>query len=77
MTEMRPATLYDIYFKGRCGSLIVHAIVSTLGCQRPTQSPSRLPCQKRTPYKVRAGFSKPAPAARVRIGPPWPFDSQA
>ena len=47
-----------------------HAIVSTLGCHTPTQSPSNLPCQKQTPCKVRVAFSKPVHAARERIGPP-------
>ena len=35
-----------------------HAIVSTIGCHTLTQSPSTLPCQKPTSYKVRVVFSK-------------------
>ena len=35
-----------------------HAIVSTIGCHAHAQSPSSLPCQKSTPYKVRVVFSK-------------------
>ena len=49
-----------------------HAIVSTLGCHTLTQSPSSLPCQKSTPYKVRVVFCKPVYAVRARSGPPHP-----
>ena len=45
-----------------------HAILSILGWQTHGQSPSSLSCQKWTPCNVRAVFSKPVYAARVRIG---------
>ena len=49
-----------------------HAILSTIGCHVPAQSPSSLPSQKQTPHKVRVVFSKPVHAVRVRGGPPGP-----
>ena len=49
-----------------------HAIVSTISCHAPAQSPSSLPCQKSTPYKVRVVFSKPVHAVRAGGGPPGP-----
>ena len=45
------------------------SIVSNLGWHLPAQSPSRLPCQKWTPKKVRITFYTPVHAARRRIGP--------
>ena len=55
-----------------CPLINEHAIDSTTGCHTPTQSPSSFPCQKPTPYKVRAVFSKPVHAVRVRSGSPGP-----
>ena len=49
-----------------------HAILSTIGCHVPAQSPSSLPSQKQTPHKVRVVFSKPVHAVRVRGGTPSP-----
>ena len=46
------------------------AIVSTIGCHTPTQSPSRPSCQKLAFRKVRVVFSKPVHAVRAEGCPP-------
>ena len=51
-------------------SLTEHAMVSTLGCHASTQSPSSLPSQKPTPYKMRLVFCKLVHAVRVRSALP-------
>ena len=62
-----------------CTLINEHAMVSNIGFHTP-ESPSSLPCQKPTPFKVKVVFSKPVHAVRGEVAhpvPPWPFHWQA